>query len=353
MLAQAAPQPAAPPADAPNIPPITRSEQQSPTQVADRLIAVFQTKSQEEWRKLIGFSKQWPELAPVVLERMLEKSRELSEPQQQLDMRKLRRQLSRVHDEIQEFNALLERFQKTPEDQWEGLVSSFRSNLKLEFFGHINVLVQAKHEDRKAQEELSTLAVKLVSLIEVVDRINADGKEMDIAAATFDDILKVGTLEEADRKIDDLAASGKLSPALLLTMAKAYSGCKDTDMTREEVKDIMAHLYFKAKESFAADLPTEVRILKHILTMDDPMDVKSALGQAFVPSDTPNVVDAGPEVQLSTTPLKMEATIEAVLQAYDAQKAKGGMMGEAAGLMTPRVIERMRQLLVTLHKEFM
>lgn len=317
------------------------------------MIPVFQSKTQEEWRKLIGFSKQWPELAPVVLDRMLERSRELPEPQQQLDMRKLRRQLSRVHEEILGFNALLDRFQKTPEDQWEGLVSASRPDLKLEFFTHINVLVQAKHEDRAAQEKLSTLAVKLVSLIEVVDRINADGKEMDAAAATFDDILKVGTLEEADRKIDELAASGQLSPALLLTMAKAYSGCKDTDMTREEVKDIMAHLYFKAKESFAADLPTEVRILKHILTMDDPMDVKSALGQAFVPSDTPNVVSAGPEIQLSTTPLRLEATIDAVLQAYDAQARQGGMMGEASGLMTPQVIERMRRLLATLRKEFM
>lgn len=46
-------------------------------------------------------------------------------------------------------------------------------------------------EDRAAQEKLSTLAVRLVSVIEVVDRINADGKEMDMAAATFDDILKV------------------------------------------------------------------------------------------------------------------------------------------------------------------
>lgn len=53
------------------------------------------------------------------------------------------------------------------------------------------------------------------------------------------------------------------------------------------------------------------------------------------------------------TPLRLEATIDAVLQAYDAQKAQGGMMGEAAGLMTPQVIERMRRLLATLQKEFM
>ncbi len=51
----------------------------------------------------------------------------------------------------------------------------------------------------------------------------------------------------ADGKIDELAAAGKLDPALLLTMAKAYAAAKETDKTQEEVKDIMAHLYFKVQ----------------------------------------------------------------------------------------------------------
>ena len=44
------------------------------------------------------------------------------------------------------------------------------------------------------------------------------------------------SLEQAERKIDELASSGKLDPALLLTMAKAYAGAKETDITREEVR---------------------------------------------------------------------------------------------------------------------
>jgi hypothetical protein len=69
-----------------------------------------------------------------------------------------------------------------------------------------------------------------------------------IASVTTDKLAvhaQVDSLGEADNKIDDLAATGKLNPALLLTMAKAYAAAKETDMTKEEVKDIMAHLYFK------------------------------------------------------------------------------------------------------------
>ena len=44
------------------------------------------------------------------------------------------------------------------------------------------------------------------------------------------------TLEEADQKIDAMAAEGKLDPAFLLTMAKAYSGVKETDLVQEEAR---------------------------------------------------------------------------------------------------------------------
>ncbi len=52
---------------------------------------------------------------------------------------------------------------------------------------------------------------------------------------------------EADKRLDDLAATGRLSPALLLLMAKAHAAAKESSYTKEEAKDVMAHLYFKAR----------------------------------------------------------------------------------------------------------
>ena len=54
-----------------------------------------------------------------------------------------------------------------------------------------------------------------------------------------------------------------------------------------QVKDIMAHLYFKAKESFAAQAPPEVRILKFLLTVDSRRDRATLLDQAFEPGEPP------------------------------------------------------------------
>ena len=57
--------------------------------------------------------------------------------------------------------------------------------------------------------------------------------------------MQAESLEDADRRIDNLAATGRLDPALMLTLAKAYAKAKETDVTKEEVKDIMVHLYMQ------------------------------------------------------------------------------------------------------------
>jgi hypothetical protein len=88
-------------------------------------------------------------------------------------------------------------------------------------------------------------------------------------------------MQEAEQKIDSLAASGQIDPAFLFTMAKAYSGVKETDYTRDDVKETMHHLYMKAKEAAAKDAPNEVRILKHLLSVEDPRHRSSELEKAF------------------------------------------------------------------------
>lgn len=58
---------------------------------------------------------------------------------------------------------------------------------------------------------------------------------------------QVESIEDADKRLDELAAQGRLNPALLLMMAKAHAAAKESSYTKEETKDVMAHLYFKAR----------------------------------------------------------------------------------------------------------
>ena len=100
----------------------------------------------------------------------------------------------------------------------------------------------------------------------------------------FQSLLKdVSSYEEIDAKVAGLAQRGELSPALMLTASKMYMSVKESPYTSEEVKDIMGHLYWRMKASMAELQPPAVRILKHILSMDDPAARQAALEQAFTP----------------------------------------------------------------------
>lgn len=50
-----------------------------------------------------------------------------------------------------------------------------------------------------------------------------------------------------------------------------------------QVKDIMYHLYMKAKEATERGAPPEVRILKHLVSISDPRHRATELENAFKP----------------------------------------------------------------------
>jgi hypothetical protein len=202
---------------------------------------------------------------------------------------------------------------------------------------------------------LAALGTQLSVIVDAYDRVAEDTQALDSASMNFADLLQSESMEQAEAKLDELAATGKLDPALLLTMAKAYSGVKETDITKEEVKDVMAHLYFKAKEKFAAQAPAEARILKFLLSVEGESERIELLDQAFQPG--PELVTSN-EDYLHTTPDALLNTIENILMVYDSsssgataraemERASSGpssMAGQAAGLMNPEVIESMRRL---------
>ena len=100
----------------------------------------------------------------------------------------------------------------------------------------------------------------------------------------FQNLLKdVSSYEEIDAKVAEITQRGELSPALMLTASKMYMSVKESPYTSEEVKDIMGHLYWRMKASMAELQPPAVRILKHILSLDDPAERQAALEQAFTP----------------------------------------------------------------------
>jgi hypothetical protein len=117
---------------------------------------------------------------------------------------------------------------------------------------------------------------------------------------------------------------------------------KESPMVEEEVKDVMAHLYFKMKETMGRQQPKEVRILKHLLAVgDDPRDIRNGLEEAFTPG--PELTTEDEDFLFCEAPALLK-TIDAVLTAYEQQQGKASITGQAAELMQPEVIEKMKQI---------
>ena len=351
---------------------LKKEAKESNMAVYDKLIDVFRKKNRpEDWKKLIVYSTQWPQLAAGVFDRIEEIAGGVEDPDEQLELIRFKRRLQSVSDAMKGHRDVLEEFRTNPSVEWESLVAHHRAVMGPEFFEYIEMRVRAsvslsrQHADEKGNdgedslpveaELLAALGTQLAVLVDAYDKVVSDTQALDAASQNFADLLQSDSMERAEAKLDDLAATGRLDPALLLTMAKAYSGVKETDITKEEVKDIMAHLYFKAKEKFAAQAPAEARILKFLLSVESESERMSLLEQAFQPGAE---LSTSQEDYLHTTPDALLNTIENILMVYEGgNRGPGGpggsMAGQAASLMNPEVIESMRGLRDLIRKRYM
>lgn len=339
---------------------LKQEAQRSNEEVYDRLVDLFTERRPEDWRKLIAYSRQWPILAPGVFARFEERAASEEDEEKQRAMRRTLRRLRSVWEELSEYAGMMDAFREAASRDWESMVTVNRPTLTSEFFAYLDLRVRAAaaaaaaagQEESREGEALAALAAHLAVLVEAHDRVAQDEAALEAAGESFASLLDVDSMDAAEARIDQLAAEGKLDPALLLTMARAYAGVKETDKTKEEVKDIMAHLYFKAKETFAAQQPPEARILKFLLSVDSPREREALLDQAF---------QSGPELSTSaedylhTTPETLLNSVDNVLGMYDGSiGASGGTMAsQAATLMNPEVIARLRELQQVIRKRYM
>ena len=228
--------------------------------VADRLLAVFAGRDPASWRALIAASGEWPNLRARVLDRADEAAGEATDAAARLAARRLARKLRAVADELAAYDAELSRYLAADPGEWESMVAYGRASLPAAFFEHAAERVRAAAIAVKAgtpmpglppPADFAAAVTRLGALAAGVDVATSDPAAADAAAAEFHALLgEPDSLAAAEARIDDLAASGRLDPAFMMTAAKAYQATKESDYTRDEVKEIMYKLYRRARHSF-------------------------------------------------------------------------------------------------------
>ncbi|CAL54468.1 Folate receptor-like [Ostreococcus tauri] len=311
----------------------------------DKLVDVFDGREEKDWIALLAFSGKWLDLRGGVFERCAERARESEDPDDEMRLSALRRKLMALDERVDAYARTLEEIREREKDMWEGFVATRRREFTVEFFTWLRFKLEAvaQGEDDNAKEELTKEAALLLSLCETYDEASKDQQVIEQATQTLQDILQADSLDAMDAKIDELAMANQITPALVLTASKAYMSVKESQYTKDEIKDVMAHLYFKMKDTTARQQPKEVRILKYILSMEDPIDQRNALEEAFTPGPELEEVGANTDL-LWCEPKDLLALIDVIVDNFYQSAGKKNLRGDAAAMMSPALVERMKAL---------
>ncbi len=153
---------------------------------------------------------------------------------------------------------------------------------------------------------------------------------------------QITSVEDADKRMADLSASGKIDPAFLQISAKAYGAARDTNMTLEEAKWVSYRLYIRARDYFERQQPVEKRILEYLITLRDPKQRSQELDAAVTPGPTRQTDSHD---YMYTTPGRLFVILNETLKAFEAMQAQASSaMGADAASSTPRKVAAMRAL---------
>ncbi|KFK22895.1 hypothetical protein AALP_AAs71746U000800 [Arabis alpina] len=319
--------------------------------VCDKLIEVFMVDkpTPSDWRRLLAFSKEWDNIRPHFYKRCQDRADSEDSPQMKHKVHRLARKLKEVDADIRRHNELLNVIKRTPPAEIGELVARRRKDFTNEFFEHLHTVAESYYDNPDEQTALATLGKLSIAAVQAYDTSTESIDALNAAELKLQDIINSPTLDAACRKIDSLAEKNQLDSALVLMITKAWSAAKESNMMKDEVKDILYHLYVTARGNLQRLMPKEVRILKYLLSIEDPEEQMSALNDAFTPGEELEGTDID---YLYTTPEHLQSLIKTVLEAYHFSR-EGSLVKEARDLMHPELIGKMEQLKKLVEKKYM
>ncbi|XP_062145940.1 uncharacterized protein At4g37920 [Alnus glutinosa] len=318
--------------------------------VCDKLIEVFlvDKPNPTDWRRLLAFSKEWSNLRPHFYKRCQDRADSQDDPGMKHKLLRLGRKLKEIDEDVQRHNELLQVIRGSPSEISE-VVARRRKDFTKEFFVHLHTVAESYYDNPTEQDSLAKLGNTYLAAVQAHDTATESIEALNAAELKFQDIINSPSLDAACRKIDNLAEKNQLDSALVLMITKAWSAAKESNMTKDEVKDILYHLYTTARGNLQRNMPKEIRIVKYLLTIEDPEERLCALKDAFTPGEELE----GHDVDcLYTTPENLHTWIKAVVDAYHFSR-EGTLIREARDLMNPKIIEKMEELKKIVENKFM
>ncbi|KAK0577086.1 hypothetical protein LWI29_027661 [Acer saccharum] len=212
--------------------------------VCDKLIEVFMVDKPTpiDWRRLIAFSKEWTNLRSHFFNRCHDRANDEKDPGLKHNLLRLARKLKEIDEDVERHNELLEVIKGAPSEISE-IVARRRKDFTKEFFMHLHNVAESYHDDPTKQNALAKLGNTCLAAVQSYDTATESIEALNAAELKFQDIINSPSVDAACRKIDSLAQKNQLDSALVLMITKAWSAAKESNMVKDEAKDILYHLY--------------------------------------------------------------------------------------------------------------
>ncbi|ERN18091.1 hypothetical protein AMTR_s00046p00227230 [Amborella trichopoda] len=320
------------------------------TQFCDKMIEVLMNEKTQtkDWRKLLIFREEWNKYRKRFFDRCHSRADAEKDPSMKQKLIILARKLKKVDDEMERHDELLKEIRENPTDL-NAVVARRRKDFTGAFFLYLNVLAETLYDTLEERDEMARLGAKCLSAVSAYDNAAESVEMIDAAQAKFDDVLNSPSMDIACEKIRSLAKSKELDSTLILLINSAWAAAKESTTMKNEVKDIMYHIYKTTKDSLKNLAPKEIKLLKYLLNITDPEERFSALATAFSPGNEREAKDVD---ILYTTPKELHKWITIMLDAYHINKEETDLR-EARQMTQPVVIQRLFILKETIEEEYM
>ncbi|KAF6154590.1 hypothetical protein GIB67_017972 [Kingdonia uniflora] len=267
------------------LPEVEIAEGYTITQFCDKIIDVFlyEKPQTKDWKKLLVFREDWNKYRESFYGRCRSRADIEHDPAIKQKFIVLGRKVKKIDHEMEIHAELLKEIEQYPTDI-NAVVARRRKDFTGEFFRHLTLLAEV-YEGLEDRDAVARLGARCLSAVYAYDNTVENTEMLDIAQSKFDDILNSPSLDVACEKIKSLAKAKELDSSLILLINSAWAAAKESTAMKNEVKDIMYHLYQATKSSLRSMAPKEIKLLKYLLNITDPEERFSALAMAFSPGD--------------------------------------------------------------------
>jgi hypothetical protein len=263
-------------------------------------------------------SHLWPTISEAVFLRLeqlaLSKN---SDNDKRIKLQTVRKALINIDAELKLYDKIITDFRSSIPSEYFALLTKYMDNLNRPFFEHIESLrIIARRKGLPNEDDsLKTLSTKITVLVNSYKNTIKDKKKIQSAIFQLQGLLNsTPNIDDAEKKIDEMAFLCQLDLSFLLVVSRVYSSIKESPYANSEIADVAMHLYFRTQGQILKYMPREVRILKHLLCLEDPLIFKSELERALNP---------GPDIETKTVeymytkPDRLLQTANAILKAHE------------------------------------